>query len=70
LLYGGNDQVGALNQGLTYYEQIVSANSPFVQMQIVEGSSHSMSDSLAQEVIKRAIFAETNIKRLNLNSLQ
>jgi hypothetical protein len=70
LLYGGNDQVGALNQGLTYYEQIVFANSPFVQMQIVEGSKHSMTDSLAQEVIKRAIFAETDIKRLNLNSLQ
>lgn len=43
LFYAGNDEFGALNQGLTYYEQLISNGSPKVHMQIVEGSPHSLS---------------------------
>lgn len=59
LLYGGNDQVGALNQGLTYYEQVIKANSPMVHMQIVEGVGHGMlNDSLGYEVIRKSLFSK------------
>ena len=64
LLYGGNDQVGALNQGLTYYEQLIKAKSPLVYMQVVEGSGHSMlGDSLGFKVIQKTLF--TDIKQLS-----
>ncbi len=66
LFYGGRDQVGALNQGITYYEQLIKAGSPNVHIQIVEGSAHSMlGDSIGNETITRAPFSEVEIKRLS-----
>ena len=63
LIYGGNDQVGALNQGLTYYEQVASARSPYVHMQVVEGSGHSiLRDSLGFETIRKVLFDEVDYK--------
>jgi hypothetical protein len=63
LIYGGNDQVGALNQGLTYYEQLASARSPYVHMEIVEGSGHNiLGDSLGFETIREVLFAEVDHK--------
>ena len=63
LIYGGNDQVGALNQGLTYYEQLASSRSPYVHMQIVEGSGHGiLQDSLGFETIRKILFAEADYK--------
>ncbi len=59
LIYGGNDQVGALNQGLTYYEQLLSAGSPFVHMQVIEGVGHGiLRDSLGFETIRKILFTE------------
>ena len=63
LIYGGNDQVGALNQGLTYYEQLISAKSPWVHMQIVEGAGHGLlRDSLGFETIRKVLFKEVELE--------
>ena len=59
LIYGGNDQVGALNQGLTYYEQLAAARSPYVHMQIIEGAGHGiLHDSMGYETIRKVLFAK------------
>jgi hypothetical protein len=61
LIYGGNDEVGALNQGLTYYEKLASAGSPYVHMQIVEGAGHGiLRDSLGFETIRKILFTEVD----------
>lgn len=61
LVYGGNDQVGALNQGLTYYEQLATARSPSVHMQIIEGAGHGILwDSLGFETIRKIMFSEVD----------
>jgi hypothetical protein len=48
-------------QGFTYYEQIVSAVSPYDHWEIVEYFSISMGAFSAQEVIKRDLFAEADL---------
>ena len=59
LIYGGNDEVGALNQGLTYYEQLSSARSPNVHMQVIEGVGHGiLRDSLGFETLRKILFTE------------
>ena len=68
LVYGGNDQVGALNQGLTYYEQLASARSPYVHMQIVEGAGHNiLRDSLGFETLRKILFTEVDLKTTTNN---
>jgi hypothetical protein len=68
LIYGGNDQVGALNQGLTYYQQLSSARSPYVHMQIVEGAGHGiLQDSLGFETIRKILLAEIGYKATTNN---
>jgi len=63
LIYGGNDQVGALNQGLTYYEKLTSAKSPYVHMQIIEGAGHGiLGDSLGFKTIRKVLFTEIDYK--------
>jgi pimeloyl-ACP methyl ester carboxylesterase len=53
LLYAGNDGLGALNQGLTYYEKLISAGSPNVYMQVVDGAKHEMTkDSTSLSIFK------------------
>ena len=42
LYYAGKDGLGALNQGLTYYEQLISNGSPRVHMEVVDGSPHGI----------------------------
>ena len=61
LIHGGNDP--HLSQGLTYYEQLVAAKSPFVHMEVVEGSGHGILwDSLGYETIRKTLFTEIDYK--------
>ncbi|MBN1185134.1 MAG: hypothetical protein JXB49_22800 [Bacteroidales bacterium] len=56
LLYAGNDGLGALNQGLTYYEKLISAGSPKVYMQVVDGAKHNMTrDSTSLTIFKKIL---------------
>ena len=64
LIYGGNDQVGALNQGLTYYKQVAAAQSPHLYMQVIEGAGHGLlGDSIGNIVLRNALFDETIVLR-------
>jgi len=57
LLYPGNDGLGALNQGLTYYEKLISAGSPNVYMQVVDGATHEMTkDSTSLATFKTILW--------------
>lgn len=59
LIYAGNDGVGALNQGLTYYHELVNHKSPFVHMQIVDGAPHPMlNDSTGYAVLRDVVLAQ------------
>ena len=59
LLYGGNDHVGALNQGLLYHQQLVAHGSPHVHMQIVEGAPHALDrDPRGYQVTKQILLAQ------------
>jgi hypothetical protein len=59
LIYGGNDQVGALNQGLTYFEQLAFARTRYLNMQVIEGVGHGiLQDSLGFEIIRKILFTE------------
>lgn len=57
LYYAGNDGLGALNHGLTYYEQLISNRSPRVHMEVVDGSPHGM------------IWSETGRQKINKSVL-
>jgi len=41
-ILGGADQVGALAQGLTYYEAMVRAGSPHVRLDVLPGAPHGV----------------------------
>jgi len=41
-ILGGADQVGALAQGLTYYEAMVRAGSPHVRIDVLPGVPHGV----------------------------
>ena len=59
LLYGGNDRVGALNQGLTYYHQLVKHNTPHLYMQVIDGAPHSiLRDSTGYKLIQDMALAQ------------
>ncbi|NND09329.1 MAG: hypothetical protein HKN87_23395 [Saprospiraceae bacterium] len=59
LIYGGNDRVGALNQGLTYYSALVTAKSPFVHMQVIDGAPHGiLYDSTGYDVLQNIILKQ------------
>lgn len=61
LIYGGNDRVGALNQGLTYYSALAAAKSPFVHMQVIEGAPHGiLSDSTGYDVLRSILLNQIN----------
>lgn len=61
LLYGGNDSVGALNQGLLYHEQLVAHGSPKVQMQVIDGVPHGVHrDPTGFEVTMKILLAQLN----------
>lgn len=56
LIFAGNDEVGALNQGLTYYRELIAAKSPFVEMRVLEGVQHAtLNDSLGYTVLKNLL---------------
>jgi hypothetical protein len=64
LIYGGNDQVGALNQGLTYYEKLVAAQSPNVHMQVIEGVGHGILwDSTGFGTIRKVLFTDEDFTK-------
>ncbi len=48
LIHRGNDP--HLSQGLTYYEQLVAAKSPFVHMQVIEGSYEKVNETFMRIV--------------------
>ena len=59
LIYGGNDRVGALNQGLTYYSELVTAKSPFVHMQVIDGAPHGiLTDSTGYNVLRNILLKQ------------
>jgi hypothetical protein len=61
LIYGGNDRVGALNQGLTYYSALVEAKSPFVHMQVIDGAPHGIiNDSTGYNVVRNILLDQIN----------
>ena len=56
LIFAGNDKVGALNQGLTYYRELIAAKSPFVEMRVLEGVQHAtLNDSLGYTVLRNLL---------------
>jgi hypothetical protein len=68
LIYGGNDRVGALNQGLTYYHQLATAKSPFIHMQIIEGAPHGiLNDSTGYDVLRNILAAQITQKMIESN---
>lgn len=59
LIYGGNDGVGALNQGLTYYYKLAESKSPKVQMQVIDGASHGiLGDSIGYSVLRNILLKQ------------
>ncbi len=63
LIYGGNDKVGALNQGLTYYDELTTAKSPFVHMQVIDGAPHPiLNDTTGYKVLKNLILKQVEKK--------
>jgi len=65
LIYGGNDRVGALNQGLTYYHELVSHKTPFVHMQVIDGAPHSvLNDSTGYIVMKNILLSQISSENI------